>query len=117
MRYLLLIVLNIPLILVAFLNMFTQYKMKKISSRRFFEHFFLWSVILVIIIGSFPVYNLLTGRSIFASGDLSTFDIVQTTVIVYLVYILFNQRRKIEATERRLRDLHQELSIKLSDRS
>ncbi len=114
MRYLLLIALNIPLVLLAFVNMFTQYKMKKISSQRFIRQLLLWAIILLVIVGSFPAYNLWTGREIFESNDLSTFDIVQTTVIVLLVYILFNQRRKIETTERRLRDLHQEISIKLS---
>lgn len=116
MRYLLLIALNTPLVLLAFVNMFTQYKMKKISSQRFFRQLFLWAVILLVIVGSFPAYNLSAGRDIFESRDLSTFDIVQTTVIVFLIYILFNQRRKVEASERRLQDLHQELSIKLSER-
>jgi hypothetical protein len=45
---------------------------------------------------------------------LSLFDIVQTTAIVLLFYIVNTQRQRIDQNERRVRDLHQELSIKLS---
>lgn len=116
MRYIILVILNLPLLFIAGLDTLTQYKMKKISSRRFYQSVLLWIVILTVIIGAFPLYNLASGRSIFESSDLSTFDIVQTTVLVFLIYLIFSLRRKLEATERRLRDLHQETSIILSNR-
>ena len=114
MRYLLLVLLNVPVILLALTNIITQYKLGKASKRRFHRQLFLWLVLLVVLIGSFPVYNHLSGRAPLDSSDLSVFDIVQTTAIVLLVYITNNQRQKIEGAERRVRDLHQELSIKLS---
>ena len=72
-------------------------------------------VLLVGLIGSFPIYNLLVGRPAFDSHELSLFDIVEVTAIVFLFYILNNQRQRIDQNEKRLRDLHQELSIRLSD--
>lgn len=116
MRYLILIALNTPIIFLAFLNVVTQYKMRRISRRRFYRQLLLWVILLTVLIGSFPVYNLIIGRSVLDSIELSAFDIVQTTAIILLFYVINNQHRKIEQSERRLRDLHQELSIRLSDK-
>lgn len=74
----------------------------------------LWLLILIVLVGSFPVYNYLSGRPPLDSHELSLFDIVQTTAIVFLFYIANSQRQKMEWNERILRDLHQELSIRLS---
>lgn len=114
MRYVILVLLNVPIILLALLNIITKYKMKHVSRSRFVKQLTLWLVILVILIGSFPIYNILVGRTVLDSIDLSIFDIVQTTAIVFLFYVVNDQRQKAEHAERRLRDLHQELSIKLS---
>lgn len=117
MRYLLLVILNLPIIILALTNVITQYKTGKISVNRFKHQVALWLAVLFILIGSFPVYNYLHGNPLLSSGDLSLLDILVVTVIVYLIYIVNNQRRKIEQNEKTLRDLHQELSIKLSEKN
>ena len=114
MRYIILVILNLPIILLALLNIVAQYKMKRTVKSRFIKQLILWVTILVVLIGSFPFYNYIIGRPVFDSTDLSSFDIIQTTIIVFLFYTINNQRQKTEQIERRLRDLHQELSIKLS---
>lgn len=113
MRYLILILINIPVILLALVNIITQYKLGHASRQRFTHQLVLWVVLLIVLIGSYPVYNYLSNRALFDSHDLSVFDIVEVTAIVFLVYVTNNQRQKLETSERRLRDLHQELSIKL----
>jgi len=115
MRYILLVLLNLPIILLALFNIITQYKLKKISLKRLQHQFVLWLVILIVLVCSFPVYNLLSGNPIFDSSQFSLFDIFQTTAIVVIIYVLNRQRQKIELNEITIRDLHQELSIKLSD--
>jgi len=114
MRYLVLILLNTPIILLALLNIVTQYRMHHMPRRWFYRQLLLWIIILAVLIGSFPVYNLVIGRPVLDSIDLSAFDIVEITAVIFLFYIINDQRRKIEHAERRLRDLHQELSIQLS---
>lgn len=114
MRYLILILLNIPVVLVAFVNIVTQYKLKKISLSRFRHQVILWTIIFIVVVGSFPLYNSLSGRTPFDSAALSLFDIVQTTVIIILLSIINNQRQRLDQTDKYLRDLHQELSIRLS---
>lgn len=114
MRYLILVILNLPIFLLAVLNIVTQYRLGKISKDRFRIQLSIWLIIALVILTSFPLYNLSQGNELFLSDGFSWFDIAQITVIVYLLYFINRQRQKIEATDKTLRDLHQELSIKLS---
>ena len=102
--------------MLAMVNVLTQYKMKKISDRRFRHQIILWLIILVVLVSSFPIYNHLNGKPLLDSSELSSFDIIQTTAIIYMIYIINNHRRKIEYNERVIRDLHQEISIKLAEK-
>ena len=117
MRYIILILLNIPIIMLALVNIVTDYKLKKISINRFRNQIFLWILILIVVIGSFPVYNILVGRPPLDSSELSLFDIVQTTIIIFLLYAINSQRQRIEQNEQRLKKLHQEISIRLSEKN
>ena len=117
MRYGILVLLNLPVILFALINLVTRHKVGKINKTKFRKQILLWLITLIVLVSSFPVYNLLSGRPLLDSQELSAFDIVQTTAIIALVYIVNNQRQKSEQTERYLRDFHQELSIKLSQAS
>lgn len=114
MRYIVLVLLNVPIILLALVNIITQYKTKGVNARRFRFQILLWVVILIVLVSSFPLYNYTSGKPILDSSELSLFDIVQTTAIIYLFYIINDHRRKIERSERIIHDLHQEISIKLS---
>ena len=117
MRYIILILLNIPIIMLALVNIVTDYKLKKISVNRFRNQIFLWILILIVVIGSFPVYNILVGRPPLDSSELSLFDIVQTTIIIFLLYAINSQRQRVEQNEQRLKKLHQEISIRLSEKN
>lgn len=100
--------------LLATVNLFTKYKTGRITVQKFKKQMLLWLVIFFVLILSFPVYNTLQGQPPLESASLSSFDIIEITAIVFLIYTVNNQRQKVESTEKRLRDLHQELSIKLS---
>ena len=114
MRYITLVLLNVPIILAALVNIITQYKLRKVSTARFRHQLIIWLVIMVVLVCSFPMYNISLGHPPLDSSELSLFDILQTTAIILLFYIANNQRQRIDQNERRLRDLHQELSIRLS---
>lgn len=114
MRYLILVLLNLPVVLLALVNLVTRYKTGKNSRRKFKQQSFLWATVTIVIVSSFPIYNLIAGRDPFESSQLSLFDIVEITAIVFLIYTVNTMRQKLESTETRIRDLHQELSIRLS---
>ena len=46
---------------------------------------------------------------------MSLFDVIQFTGIIYILYMANRSRIKADVLERRVQDLHQELSIKLSN--
>ncbi len=114
MRYMLLLVLNIPVITLAVVTMITQYKLHKVSAARLRHQLIIWLTMFVVLVGSFPVYNLLTDKPVFNSDELSLFDIFQTSAIVMLFYIVNHQRQRIERSEKTMRTLHEEISIRLS---
>ncbi len=114
MRYIILVILNLPIILLALINIVTQYKLGQVNKNRFYHQLIIWLVILAVLIASFPVYNTLVGKAPLDSSELSAFDILQTTVIIMLFYIANTQRQRQDRADKRLRELHQELSIRLS---
>jgi len=117
MRYAILVVLSVPIVFLALMNIVTQYKTKKIQLARFRYQLIVWAVIFVVLVGSFPVYNIIKHKPILDSSELSLFDIVQTTTLVYVIYVMNDYRRRIEQGERAIRDLNQQLSIKLSGKN
>jgi hypothetical protein len=116
-RYLILFLLNLPFILAAILSQVTQYKLGRSSKKRLYIQMILWSIILIGLASAEPVYNWLLAGGFTQTDSLSLFDVVQITAIVILFYIVNRSRLKIEVTERRLNDLHQELSIQLSNKN
>lgn len=114
MRYFILLLLNIPIILLALLSIITKYKTKKITKQRFYAQTIFWIITLTLLIVSFPLYNYIAGNDAFESTKLTMFDIIQTTAIVYLIYAVTRTQQKLDTTNTRLQDLHQELSIVLS---
>lgn len=113
-RYLLLFLLNAPFVLAALLSTITQYKLQKISKRRMVVQLGLWLIILCGLIIAEPLYEWLYSNDFTETEPLSLFDVIQITAIVIIFYIANRTRAKLENAERRLNDLHQEISIHLS---
>lgn len=117
MRYIVLVLLNVPVVLLSLTNLITKYKTGKLTKERFHIQVSLWIIIFLVVAGSFPLYNSLVGNPPFQSDDLTFFDIAQTTVIIFLIYTVGKLHQKLEWAEKYQRDLHQELSIRLSENS
>jgi hypothetical protein len=113
-RYLLLFLLNLPFVLIGLLSAITSYKMKTSSKRRLVTQVIIWLILLVGLAIAEPLYSWLFSNNLTATEPLSLFDVVQITAIVIIFYIANRARAKLDATEKRLQDLHQELSIKMS---
>lgn len=115
-RYLLLFLVNLPFVLAGIISIITQYKLGRASRRRFIAQLLLWIVVLAGLIFAEPLYTWLFKNDLTRTEPLSLFDVVQITAIVVVYYIASRSRSKLEVVERRLQDLHQELSIVLSER-
>lgn len=113
-RYLLLLLLNLPLIIVAIAGLIVKIKLKKISTKRFIILVSFWLLILIGITLAQPIYEYLFANNLTQTEPLSLFDVVQLTAIVAILFTLVRTRTRLELTERRLNDLHQEISIQMS---
>lgn len=113
-RYTLLLLMNLPFIMAGILGVITQNRLGKSSKSRLMAQLFLWLVILGGLILAEPVYEWLYGHHLTQTEPLSLFDVIQITAIIITFYVATRTRTKLEDVERRINDLHQELSIRLS---
>jgi hypothetical protein len=113
-RYTLLLLLNLPFILAAILSAVTQYKLGRSSRRRLVIQVVIWVVVLIGLALAQPIYVWLFNNEFTNTEPLSLFDVVQITAIVITFYVANRARLKTQVLERRVQDLHQELSIRLS---
>jgi hypothetical protein len=113
-RYLILLLANTPFIIAGLINALVSFKLSKISRRRFIYQCAIWLVVLAGLATIKPVYEFLFSNNLTQTEPLSLFDVVQITGIVAVVFIAHRTRAKLETLERRVQDLHQELSIRLS---
>lgn len=113
-RYVLLLLINLPFVVLAITGIITRYKMKRITKRRASIQLLMWLTLLLGLSLAEPVYHWLFAHNLTVTDSLSLFDIVQITAIVFLIYTINGLSARLEQTEKRLNDLHQELSIRLS---
>lgn len=114
-RYLILLLLNTPFIVAGLTNALVNFKLKKISRRRFAYQALIWLLLFAGLASAKPIYEFLFSRNLTRTEPLSLFDVIQITGIIAVIFVAYRTRAKLESLEHRVRDLHQELSIKLSE--
>lgn len=113
-RYLILLILNAPLVLAALLSSLVEYKMGKLSGKSFARQVVIWCVIFSGLAGAKFIYEFLFSNGLTQTEPLSLFDVIEITGIITVLFMSNRSRIKVETLERRVQDLHQELSIRLS---
>lgn len=88
--------------------------MNHISLRRFIFKFTFWIFILIGLILAESVYEFLYQEGLTQTEALSLFDVLQITAIIYVFYVANRLYVRIDLLERKVQDLHQELSIRLT---
>ncbi len=115
-RYLILLLLNLPFIVIGMINSMVAYKVGRSSKQKLFARFGFWLVLLAGLLLAEPIYEYLHVNGLTPTDSLSLFDVVQITGIIFLLYVVNRSRAKLEGLEHKVRKLHQELSIILSDK-
>jgi hypothetical protein len=115
-RYMILVILNFPLIMAGFLSALVGYKMGLVGKRRFILRAILWLGILFGLVFAEPIYRFLFSNNLTATEPLSLFDVVQITGIVFTLFIASQAYARVDLLERRMQELHRELSIKFSEK-
>ncbi len=114
-RYLILFLLNLPLVIITLTGLLVDYKMRKISRKKYYTQIIVWVVILVGLASAKLIYEFLFSHQLTGTEPLSLFDVIQITGIIFVLFMSNRSRIKLETLEKRVQDLHQELSIRLSD--
>ena len=115
-RYLILIIFNAPLIIFGMVNTFVGYKLGHMSKKRFIFGLLFWFMIFGGLLSVHPIYNYLFSNNLTQTEPLSLFDVAQITGIIFTLLIANKAYGRVDQLERRVADLHQELSIKLSEK-
>ena len=115
-RYLLLVLLNLPLIILALTGALVSYKLGRISRSKFIFQIAIWGLIFAGLASAKFIYEFLFSNNLTQTEPLSLFDVIQITGIILVLFIANRTRIKLDSLERRVHDLHQELSIRLSDK-
>lgn len=114
-RYAILLILNTPLVVASITSALVEYKTGKYSRGKFITQTVIWLTIFAGLASAQAIYEFLFTNNLTATEPLSLFDVIQITGIILVLFIANRARIKNEILERRLQDLHQELSIRLSD--
>lgn len=112
-RYLILVILNAPLIMAGILSATVSYRLNKSSKKRFIFRILLWFGILIGLLLSEPIYNFLFSNQLTTTEPLSLFDVIQITGIIFTLFLANRAYTKAESLERMVHNLHRELTIKL----
>lgn len=115
-RYVILLLLNLPLIVLAMANSFVAYKTKRVTRQRFLVQLGVWLTIFIGLACAQQIYTYLFTSGLTDTESLSLFDVIQITGIVFLFFIINRMRAKTETIDRRLQDMHQAVSILLSEK-
>jgi hypothetical protein len=76
-----------------------------------------WLSILGGLIFAESIYGFLFSNNLTQTEPLSLFDVIQITGIIVTLFIANQAHTKADLLERRIQDLHQELSIRLADQT
>lgn len=113
-RYLILVLINLPLIISGLLGALVDFKMHKTTRFKFFVQLAVWLVILAGLASAKFIYGFFYYHHMTTTASMSLFDVIEFTGLVFVLFIANRSRIKNDRLERRLQDLHQELSIRLS---
>jgi len=114
-KYTLLFVLNLPFIIFGVIKSITLYNKHSIKKLGLIFRITLWMVILFSLLYVRNMYSFLFRHKLTDSVPLSIADVVLTTGILYCIFLYTRLYSKLDATEKKLSDLHEKLSIKSSD--
>ena len=116
-KYLILILINLPLVIAGVLSTISAYKTKQVSRRRMRWSLLFWVFIFIGLMLIEPIYDILVRSNLTDSSPLSIFDIILLTMILFTLFLL---KRSNEASMRlghRMARLQENLAISEEERT
>jgi hypothetical protein len=110
-KYVLLVFINAPLILLALLMAVTSYKTGRSTRRRCTVLVVFWLLVGAGMLFVEPAYNTLVRANLTDSPPLSVFDIILLAGLVFLLFVVVQLYDKLNALSRKMSRMHEGLAI------
>jgi hypothetical protein len=110
-KYVLLVLINSPLIIFAVLMAVTSYKTGRSTKRRCTVLVVFWLLVGTGMLFVEPAYDLLVRANLTASPPLSVFDIILLTALLFLMLLLVQLYDKLTALSRKVSKMHESIAI------
>lgn len=113
-KFLVLLLVNLPIVVIGVLGAITSYKTSRISKKRSIIEVSVW---LLVGLGLFfiqPAYNLLIEYELTDSEPMSLFDILLLTLVLLAALFIKNANEKISLLNRKISQIHEHIVIKES---
>ena len=113
-KYLIIVLLNMPVIVMGILWSTVSYKTKKMSRKRFVTEVAVWLAIGTSLILIEPIYNSLIRNGLTDSPPLSLIDVIILTLLVLCLFLIERLQEKITLLNKKFSLLHEEIVIQNS---
>jgi protein-S-isoprenylcysteine O-methyltransferase Ste14 len=112
-KYLLLVLINLPVVLVGVLRAITRYKTKpaRISHNKAVLEVLFWLAIGVGLSFVEPIYNTLLRHNLTDSPPMSIFDVALLTLFVFALLLIVETNEEMTALKKTVSRLHERLAI------
>lgn len=115
-KYTLLLLLNLPFVVFGYLKTTMAYRTHHIRRNTFALRFLFWSLILLGLIFAEEIYDYAFSHNWTDSTPLSLPDVVLATGVMLGLFLSIRAHAKIDSMEKRLSDLHEKLSVYISEK-
>ena len=115
-KYTLLIILNLPFVLFGILKAIMMFREGAVKRFGLLLRLTFWGIVLTGLIFAEGLYNYLFANNLTDTTPLSLADVVLVTGIMLALSLCIRLYAKVDTLEKRLTDLHQETSIRLSNK-
>lgn len=111
-KYLLLMLINTPLVLTGVIRSITRYKTPpKISKSKCITEVVFWLGVGVALLFAEPLYNTLLSHNLTDSAPMSLFDVAMLTLILFCVLLIVETNEDLTSLKRTVARLHEKLAI------
>ena len=112
-KYLLLILINAPIVLLGIVRAITRYKTKpaRISKNKAVYEVLFWLSIGVALSFAQPIYNALVRYNLTDSTPMSLFDVAVLTLFVFALLLIVETNEELTSLKKTVSRLHEKLAI------
>jgi hypothetical protein len=111
-RFLVLVIINLPIVLIGIIGAITSYKTSRTSKKRCITEVTGWIIVGISLVLIQPVYNLLVQNHLTASDSMSIFDVILLTLILLCGLLIIRANEKIALLNKKLSRIHEHIAIK-----